>query len=331
MTPPRLSRTGSPVVSRRIAARPRPATRNWPPLPPVSRLAVVTCFYNPTGLPLLVDNFHRFRDGLDVPLFTVEVSYSRRFELNADIHIHGKPETQLLWQKERLLNIAESELPDEYDAIAWIDADVLFDNPDWPQQTLDVLQNHHVCQLWSTASESQPDGSTLTMKPSVCSGWVDGAADWKRLDVWHPGLAWAMRRDTWRSIRGLLESNVIGNGDTHMLRGFLNADLWSDSHLTPAWLDDCNRWRQRTAAVVQNRVGVVPGHIRHLWHGPRQGRRYLERLKYLAEHSYDPLTDICVGTNGLLEWTRHALEQKPEMVAAVCNYFHERQQEPTNA
>ena len=51
----------------------------------------------------------------------------------------------VLWQKERLLNLGLKTLPDGCDKVAWIDGDVLFARPDWAAETARLLEEVRRC------------------------------------------------------------------------------------------------------------------------------------------------------------------------------------------
>ena len=86
-----------------------------------------------------------------MPLLTVEWSPDGRFDLiDSDaekvIRVSGG---DLMWQKERLLNTAVSELPSECDQVAWLDCDVVFSDVGWLSLMLAELQHAVVVQLFS--------------------------------------------------------------------------------------------------------------------------------------------------------------------------------------
>ena len=88
----------------------------------------ITSYFNPVGFKRRLSNYRVFRANLAVPLVTVELSFDGRFELTDDdadilIQLSGGA---VLWQKERLLNIAIQSVPKNAKNIAWLDCDVIF-------------------------------------------------------------------------------------------------------------------------------------------------------------------------------------------------------------
>jgi hypothetical protein len=62
-------------------------------------------------------------------------------------------------------------------------------------------------------------------------------------------------------------------------------------------------WAERAYKIVQGNVGYVPATLTHLWHGPFDGRRYLERTVRLYQAGYDPARDVGTAPDGTLVLT----------------------------
>lgn len=112
---------------------------------------VITTYYNPVRYKRRLSNYKIFRANLGVPLVTVELSFNGQFELTekqADILIQISGGA-VLWQKERLLNVALQALPSSCHKVAWLDCDIFLTLP--------------------TGSKPRMDYSTDT-RSSSCSG-----------------------------------------------------------------------------------------------------------------------------------------------------------------
>jgi hypothetical protein len=73
----------------------------------------ITSYYNPAHYQSRLENYKTFRKKLGLPLLTIEFSYDGEFQLNssnADILIQVAG-GDILWQKERLLNLAIKKIP----------------------------------------------------------------------------------------------------------------------------------------------------------------------------------------------------------------------------
>ena len=92
-------------------------------------LWAVTSYFNPAGYRRRKANYRVFRERLPLPLLTVEWSPTGQFELqpgDADILIQLTG-GDVMWQKERLLNIGVERLPSQCKHVAWVDCDLVFE------------------------------------------------------------------------------------------------------------------------------------------------------------------------------------------------------------
>lgn len=286
-------------------------------------LWAVTSIFNPAGYRSLLSNYRRFRAALQVPLAAVELSFDGGWELaddDADLLLRIA-DGDVMWQKERLINLLVAKLPPECKYVAWIDADVLLLDPRWPHQAIDELASAPLVQLFSTARHLGQDGGVPPSHlPSAAAVACEGHTPFQP-KIKH-GMAWAARRELLER-HGLYDSCVIGGGDTALLGAALGVpEVVADEKLmSAAQRDHYSRWAVGFHADVKGRVGVLAGAIHHLWHGDLKDRRYDLRHQDLAKHDFDPDSDIRPGTEGTWRWA----SDKPALHALLRNYFHTRQ------
>ena len=119
----------------------------------------ITSYFNPIGYKNRLKNYRFFRQRLAMPLVAVELSFGGGFQLqpgdaDALIQVH---DGDVLWQKERLLNIALAAVPDECDKIAWLDSDVLFEDSDWVERAGRLLEQFALVQLFESRYDLPPN------------------------------------------------------------------------------------------------------------------------------------------------------------------------------
>jgi hypothetical protein len=62
-----------------------------------------------------------------VPLFIAELSFNNGdFAVPSNDHVYRFRGHDVMWHKERLLNLVINQLPAQYTKVAWIDADAIF-------------------------------------------------------------------------------------------------------------------------------------------------------------------------------------------------------------
>jgi len=124
-------------------------------------LWAITCYFNPVGYRRRLENYRVFRRRLAVPLVAVELSFDGSFQLHDDdadilVRIHGR---DVMWQKERLLNIAVERVPKNCDKIAWLDCDIIFGSEDWIEQASRALDASVVVHLFDQRHDLPRDAT----------------------------------------------------------------------------------------------------------------------------------------------------------------------------
>jgi hypothetical protein len=132
-------------------------------------LWAITSYFNPVGYRRRIENYRHFRERLPVPLVAVELAYHSEFELgdgDADILVRLRGR-DVMWQKERLLNIALEALPETCTKVAWIDCDVIFADEKWPEKAIGLLDRASLIQLFSRVHYMPPDVPPESICPDV--------------------------------------------------------------------------------------------------------------------------------------------------------------------
>ena len=314
-------------------------------------LWAVTSYFNPTRSRWRTANYRTFRESLAAPLLTVEWSPDARFELgpgDADmlVQISGG---DLMWQKERLLNLGISRLPTCCRHVAWLDCDILFENSGWMSEAMRRLDDVKLVQLYDRVLYSAPPpvGSCIES-----GSWPHGAIELERTgyasvhenaptsDRARPvatddlatfqrlpsaGFAWAADREL--LVRNpLFDTWVCGGGDSAYILAATGKADWvlQQQGLSAAHGEHLLRRARGLCADVAGRMGYVAGSILHLWHGAFEQRRYRGRHEILARHGFDPGSFLRMADSGAWCWGRIP----PTLASAVADYLRARDEPP---
>lgn len=302
-------------------------------------LWAITCYFNPRHYQSRLQNYRTFRSQLNVPLATVELSLDGKFDFrpdDADILVQ-LPGRDVMWHKERLLNLALRALPRDCEKVAWLDCDVIFQQADWASLTSDALERYpviqpfqDVCELARDVPFDQPDHpGNLRIGRSFAHGLATGAVDAgmlaqnMRLRGWNSGLAWAARRDV--LAHGFYDACIMGSGNRAIICAELGRFDYGREYLrmNDRWAEHYLAWAQPHFDKVRGNIGFVNGTLLHLWHGDLKDRQYAGRHRDFQQFGFDPSMDIAADDNGCWHWN----SDKPRMHQYVRNYFAARKED----
>jgi hypothetical protein len=302
----------------------------------------ITCYFNPVGYRSRLANYRVFRKHLPVPLVTVELSYDAGFHLRREdaeilIQLRGG---DVLWQKERLLNVALGALPRGCRTVAWLDCDVVFQRSGWPSATDLALDEFTLIQPFGEAHHLGPDacpessGATppVYRPDSLARRMIDGTvptsifAGQGASQRWSyaVGLAWACRRETLEA-GGLYDGLIMGSGDKAMAAAAYgySEDAVRAYRMNRRQARHYRSWARPFFDAVRGRVGFVKGTLWHLWHGDRRYRNYGARYDGFADFEFDPYCDIAVSDDGCWRWST----AKDDLHEHVSRYFRARRED----
>jgi hypothetical protein len=293
-----------------------------------SKLYVVAVISNParfqTRYKLFNEFCERMRKEDNVVLVTLELQQGLRpFITDAIIKLRTNYE---IWYKENLINIAVQHLPSHWKYMAWIDADVEFQNKNWVSDTIDQLQTYRIVQLFSHAIDLGIKKETLHVHTGFAYQYVNGET-WKEArygNFWHPGYAWAITREAYNDIGGLMEFPILGSADNHMSLSFIgmvNKSLNSKLHENYKML--ANIFQDRCERHIKRNIGFVHGTILHHFHGNKVDRKYQDRWKILIENKFDPLRDLKKDCNNLWQLEDTKIKLRDDIIM----YFRQRNED----
>ena len=302
-----------------------------------SPLYVVAVIFNPIRFRSrwkLYQDFAKRVDESGAKLFTVEAAFGQReFAIASpdDPLTLGVRVSQELWLKENLVNLGVQRLPPDWRYVAWVDADVAFARDDWADETRQQLQHHPVVQMWGQSIDLGPKHEPLNAaksfawchvnhspKPPASGGYYYYGQGKGSRGLWHPGYAWAMRRDAWDHVGGLIDFSIVGNGDNQMANGIVGtmAQAVHSSLIGSPYYRDLMLWQERAERYLKHDLGYVDGLLLHYWHGKKAQRQYKSRWQILVDSKYDPALDLKRDWQGAFQLT-----DRSEVLRDGLRYF----------
>lgn len=264
----------------------------------------------------------------NVNLFIVELAYKgQKFYITDKQnknHLQIKTDCPI-WHKENMINLGVKYLlPSNWKAVAWIDADIEFDNNSWALDTLKILNGcKDVVQLFSHCIDMDKDKNNLNIFNSFGYSFCKNKKyTTKGLDYWHPGYAWAMTRKAYEKVGGIYDKGVLGSGDNIMALSFINkCKNMNNINYSQHYNDSMLEFQKKAKKL---RLGYTPGLIRHYFHGSKKNRKYTERWQILMKHAFSPIQHLTYDSLGILIPTQEFSE---EFKKDILNYFKERKED----
>jgi hypothetical protein len=264
----------------------------------------------------------------DIILYVVETIYPGQTfhvtESNNPLHLQLKTEHPL-WAKENMISLGVKYLlPPKWKAMAWIDADLKFENPNWAIDALKILNGHKdIIQLYSHCLDMDALENSMNIWRSFGYQYVIGtpySSTYKNPETFYnPGFAWACTREAYKQMGGIFQYGILGSGDDHMAKAVLGCDKYNEVLLL---LDNYrNKLIYSTKRCNGLRLGYTPGVIRHYWHGSKENRRYLDRWQILKKYNYSPDKHITFDEKGILIPSK---ECPQGLLDEIMQYFKER-------
>lgn len=288
---------------------------------------IVTSYFNPCGYLSKKFNFDVFAMRLrstGAQLLVIEMALKDgEFELPDDGDVIRVRGNGVMWQKERLLNIAIARLPASCTKVAWLDCDLLFEDSGWLQETSDALERFAVVQLFSSCVrlprghlEFQGYGQDeAPVTESFAAAFARDRSLARHAPYGghgHTGFAWAARRELLDAC-GLYDACLTGSGDhlmAHAFAGTVDSLCIPMAIGTGRYAEHFSRWAAKAYRIGRGSLGHVPGRILHLWHGAIADRRYHDRNQEFKTFAFDPDRHIRRGESGLWEWADAPAEMR---------------------
>ena len=289
----------------------------------VDDLCVVTSFFNSQNYSTKYANYTAFINSLErsgINYLVIECAFKdQSFTLPSSPNVLKVRSKSILWQKERLLNVAISHLPTSCTKVAWVDCDILFENELWAVETSKLLDSYNVVQPFDSvirlpraASYYAGDGFRWESFASVYQKRPNQLPISEFALHGHTGFAWAIRKSI-ISKHGLYDACISGSGD-HLMAHAFTGDFDSGCNdqilgQNKFMLQHFQEWAEKIYPDVSGRIGCTSGTILHLWHGDYINRQYLKRNQELALFKFNPYKDILINSEGCWEWNQNGISK----------------------
>jgi hypothetical protein len=210
-----------------------------------------------------------------IPVFTIElVIKGSKPTIQDAFHVYG---SSYLFQKENLLRILETKIPEKYTKLLFLDSDVIFENPNWYNMLSVILDTHDVSHCFESAHylDITYRHVSLNVKTILVSKDISKSkllTDQNGIQ-YHSGFGWGFTR-SWYNQVGYFDKAILGSGDAFFVYGLFgikfniieNAVMYSE---------ELDNWFLKMVPLPK--VAYLPVTIYHLFHGSLSNRNYIKR------------------------------------------------------
>jgi tetratricopeptide (TPR) repeat protein len=300
------------------------------PARPDGDLAAVISFFDTGASEARLRHFEVVRRRLaaaGVPLLVVELAFGRRpFRIGGTPHVLQVRGGDLMFQRERLFNLGIARLLDQgWKKIAWIDADLVFEDDDWAVRLSRRLDDVPLCQAFGHAHVRMLGDDAGRYVPGAVARALRERPEAGDFWLGLSGLAWAGRADLLSALP-LYDAEITGTSDLLLLIASWPEprpphvqsihDL-ATHRMPPGLRAHYERWARAWSAQVAGRVGFAEGFAQTLYHGPLRARRYAARAQVLLAHDFSPEADLALAPGGAWRWA----SDKPGLHREVAGFF----------
>jgi hypothetical protein len=296
-------------------------------VPPIATdTAVIMAFFNPANYKRPLKNIIYVMHTLtsqDIPCYVIECVFPHRRPQvpGASMVVHSKTP---MFYKEQLFNLMEKEVPPQYTKLVFMDGDVIFEAPDWIDQVSRSLEDHDIIMPFENACWLYPDNITVRSFKKSLAWALTNEIEFHNFHQYHPGFAWAMRRDFFNKIGGFFDKKFLGGGDVSIgavvLPGVTEEAIRASAEQASV-VEPFFAYYKRVKAL-EPRIGYLPFDVYHLFHGLKHERKYstrYPRVKKLLQGDFESFTKM--NPDGLYEFT------DPQIAAYAVEYFKGRNED----
>jgi hypothetical protein len=250
-----------------------------------------------------------------------------------NIHIVNIQSASIVWQKERFYSIALSHLNHNHKYVVWVDADLLFTQPDWQAQLKEKLERYRLVQLFNRVEdvklENSDFSSTGLIRKSVVESWgsditIEDYFNKSGISLQigcNPGFGWAAKVDTIREI-DFADFMIMGSGDKILLASAMgcHAVFIKTLSLNQSLYNLSLHWGEKVFQAIEGQVSYLENTIYHVVQGDYNNRNYSKRYQLINDDRFVVNEYLKINEYGAWQW----INANNEYARIIENYFHER-------
>ena len=254
--------------------------------------------------------------------------------INQRVQLIRIKQAGILWQKERFLNIALSNLSRQCKYLAWIDADLVLPDTGWINQLINAHKKYKLVQLFDAVDDVAEQKGQLVKKSISRNAIADFLLRYPRRQKEFfcssgismqlglaPGFGWSVNRDAIESC-GFPDFFILGSGDKAILAAAMGyyADYAEILGLNIFLKKKYLRWAKIFHQHIEKSVSYIKNPACHIVQGEYVNRRYGDRYTMVRDREFDPDEYLCINAEGAWDWRSTKI-----FAERIRQYFYDRE------
>jgi len=280
-------------------------------------IAVISTFFNPLKYKNRYENYLKFQDfiyecGLKDHFYVSEVLYKNDEPFINHKNILRFKTEDILWHKERALNLTVKTLPKQYTKVVWVDTDIIWSNINWWKEVIKLLEEYNIIQPFAYCKFLNSHFNLDHTQMSIFHRLFRINNGLPTFHAIHYGGTMAYNRKYFECVE-LYDKDIIGGGDFISNISILKMPIDENVQAFDPELDS---YIEKSGKYLENKYHYLDDSVYHLYHGQLHDRQYIKRYSILKNYIFN---DMCEkDDNGLYKF-KSTVSQK--IKSQFLDYF----------
>ena len=250
-------------------------------------------------------NFRDYVRSHGVNFQTVEVIFpGQEFQLTKPNNEPNDLQYKDNWifaMRENLVNVGIKHLPADWQYFSWVDQHIFWPDTYWFEKAIWLMSHHNIVHLlngndfWNltNGTDYHLDGVGMMYYQYGQNAW--------RYEPKQYGLSWAMRREIYTEVGGLLDICIGTKCDLYQVFAYLGI-TYTDQTGTLDYSRQIGEWQAHAIEVYKQKIGFLDCKVYHFMHcyDDCQTSNYDKQIWTLIKNNYNPARDLHRDEEGRL-------------------------------
>ena len=265
-------------------------------------MAIGIAIFNPANSKRIIMNYLYMIEKIKlakIPYYVIELVFENKTpEISEAYHVYTD---KYGFYKEQLFRLLEKKIPSKYTKLCFLDADLIFLNTDWYNETSELLDAFNIVHPYKNCFDIDLTFTKFSSRMRLSLTLLGGSLNFDRF---HSGFGFAFQREWYNQI-GFFDYAILGAG--YVVSSFKFLNLGECPYVNIYY--NSNYYKQFDKKFIDNpSISFTDGTVYHLFHGPKLSRQYGSRFDILPKkHKIEEY--LSENENNLTEFKDYQINQ----------------------